>query len=225
MRRHVEAVLLLLVGGTLIKLVATGGYLRYVRPAMAPLLVCSGVVLIAVGAGSFARIRRDHAHGGPVGWLLLVPILLILVAPPPTVDTFGAARSGTAVSRPTGRFAPLPSTDPAPLTLTDYAARALYGHGSTLRTRRVLLTGFVTRGAPGQEYLTRMVITCCAADARPVKVRMAGRIPADLAADAWLSVIGRYDSHTDADPLNTNRIPYLDVLSYRRVAAPSQPYE
>ena len=45
MRRDTQAVLLLLVGGTLLKVAITGTYVRYVKPAHLPLLVIAGVVL------------------------------------------------------------------------------------------------------------------------------------------------------------------------------------
>jgi uncharacterized repeat protein (TIGR03943 family) len=211
LRRQAEAALLLLLGGTLLKLVLGGGYLRYVRPVMAPLLAAAGALLVLLGAATLWREfrRRDsgggHHHGGAqVGWLLLIPVLVLLVAVPPGVGAYNAGRSGSALPTPAaGGYPALPNHDPVDLTLLDYADRAIYGHGTTLAGHQLWLAGFITTSGPGRSYLTRMVITCCAADARPVKIRLAGQIPANLTANTWIVATGRYNHHQDHAPSTT----------------------
>ena len=79
MRRDAQHVLLVLVGGVLVKIVLDGSYLRYVRPWSAVPVLAAGVVLIAVAAIALVRdlrgrrtepaaMRRDADHhgGGPV---------------------------------------------------------------------------------------------------------------------------------------------------------------
>jgi uncharacterized repeat protein (TIGR03943 family) len=60
MRRDAQAVLLLLVGGTLLKVSFAGTYVRYVKPGQLPLLLIAGTVLIAVaGVTLWRHVRAD----------------------------------------------------------------------------------------------------------------------------------------------------------------------
>jgi uncharacterized repeat protein (TIGR03943 family) len=239
-KRPAQAIVLLLLGGTVAKLVLTGGHLRYVRTWMAvPLLVTAAtlVTLAVLTLVSEVRVRtagrrpapdHDHGHGhdgARIGWLLMVPALAVLLLAPPGIGSYTASRAGTALQPPSRGYPPLPAGNPVTLPVLDYADRAVFDHGHTLGTRPVRLTGFITAAGPGRLYLTRMVITCCAADARPVKIRLAGEVPASLPANTWLQATGTYDHHTDTDPANGGTIPYLDVLSYHTIPTPTQQYE
>jgi uncharacterized repeat protein (TIGR03943 family) len=275
MRRDTQAVLLLLVGATLLKVAIAGTYVRYVKPAHLPLLVITGVVLVGIaGVTLWRHIRAspapvvdveppeadnreraeaagraaaaheglhepehvadepdevDVGHGhdeSRVGWLLLVPALALLLFSPPALGSFQANRNGSALSVASGSdFAALPTGDPVRVTLLDYAARAVFDRGRSLAGRDVQLTGFVIAGVGGTPYLARLVVGCCAADARPIKVGMTGDLPGILAPDQWVEVVGRYTSQTDRDPVNGEIIPYVFVVSVREVPPPAEPYE
>jgi putative membrane protein len=139
-------------------------------------------------------------------------------------------RSGTALTEPLA-YPPLPAEkrghpqEPLRLGLADYAARAAYDAGRTLDGRRVRLTGFVALDGRGTPYLVRMTLNCCAADARPVKVGLTGRVPPVLQPDMWLEVTGTYTPTRTVDPVNRGPIPYVDIASARPVPAPSDPYD
>jgi uncharacterized repeat protein (TIGR03943 family) len=235
-KRETQAVLLVLVGGTLLKISVAGTYVRYVRVGLRPYLIAAGVVMLAVAAATLWQVlvRRPseeddhgHAHGRwDVAWLLLLPVVGLLLIAPPALGSFAAARSGTALPAANkSRFPPLPDGDPVRISVLDYASRAVYDHGHSLQGRQVLLSGFVLAGSGGQRYLVRMVITCCAADASPVKVALAGDVPADLAAGGWIEVLGRYNDQTVADTVNDEKIPYLTVQTTRVIPAPKQQYD
>jgi uncharacterized membrane protein YcgQ (UPF0703/DUF1980 family) len=70
-----------------------------------------------------------------------------------------------------------------------------------------------------------MVITCCAADAQPIKVGLAGTVPGGLKANDWLQVTGSYTARTDNDAVNGQAIPYLTVDTWTPIPAPTQQYE
>jgi len=251
-RKDAQAVLLLLLGGTLLKISFTGTYVRYVKPGLLPLLVAAGLVLIAVaGATLWQVIRRPlrilitgggahapnavpaeaqddgHVHTEPrVGWLLLVPALALLLFAPPALGAYSASRNGSALAgQERSEFAPLPPGDPARLSMLDYASRAVFDHGQSLSGRRVALSGFVIAGPDGQPYLARLVVSCCAADARPVKIGLAGDVPTDLVPDQWIEVVGAYTDRVDRDPVNGAVIPYIQVAGVTNVPAPAEPYE
>jgi uncharacterized membrane protein YcgQ (UPF0703/DUF1980 family) len=68
-------------------------------------------------------------------------------------------------------------------------------------------------------------MSCCAADSRPVKVALGGKVPGGLTADGWLRVDGRYPGTSTKDAVNGERIPYLEVVSARVISAPTEQYE
>jgi uncharacterized repeat protein (TIGR03943 family) len=259
-RREAQSLVLLLVGGTLIKIAMAGTYARYVKVGLRPYLLAAGAVLALVAVASLAQALRahlrpaaagnagddrgagqeheahhDHDHddghghgqrGLDVAWLLLVPVLALLLVAPPPLGPSAAARSGTALTAPASSdFTPLPDGDPVRVSLVDYATRAVHDKGRSLADRRVAVSGFVLAGEGGQWYLARMVVACCAADARPVKVALAGDLPADLQPGGWFEVTGRYLGRTAKDEVNAEAVPYLRVEAVRPIATPAQPYE
>jgi putative membrane protein len=234
--RRAQAVLLVLLGGALLRISLSGIYLRYVKAGLRPLLVCAGVMLLVAAVATIWyewRRRRagagqpdpGHGHHEPgIAWLLGLVVVVLVVVSPPALGSYTAFRTGTALQRPAG-FPALPAGDPLKLTVDDYAARAVYDHGRSLGRRPVELTGFISVGGHGVPYLTRLVLNCCAADARPVKVALTGQVPGDLRPDMWLQVVGRYAAKQTTDDVNHGPIPYLDVSSARTVAAPADQYE
>jgi uncharacterized repeat protein (TIGR03943 family) len=245
-KRDAQGVLLLLLGGTLLKIGLLGTYVRYVKPGLLPLLLVAGGALVVVGGATLWSVVRagwampavrarakghgpadGHDHEEPrVGWLLLVPTLTLLLFAPPALGAFQADRNGTALSSVADSdFVPLPDGDPVRLSLMEYASRAVFDSGRSLAGRRVVVSGFVIVRPGAQPYLARLVVTCCAADARPIKVGLDGPVPPELAADAWIEVEGTYTDRSDRDEVNGEVIPYLRVVSTRGIPAPEQQYE
>ena len=101
----------------------------------------------------------------------------------------------------------------------------MFDHGRSLTGRHVTLSGFVLPGDAGTWYLTRMVITCCAADAQPIKVGLAGTVPGGLKANDWIQVTGSYTAQQDRDPVNQAAIPFLAVDLSTPIPAPARQYE
>jgi uncharacterized repeat protein (TIGR03943 family) len=210
---------------------------RYVKAGQLPLLLAAGVVLVAVAVVTLvAEVRarstvddhdHDHHHGeSKVGWLLVVPALALLLFAPPAVGAFQANRNGTALSAQADTdYPPLPAGDPVTISLLDYAGRAVFDHGHSLAGRTVRLTGFIIPGAGGHPYLARMVVACCAADARPVKVGLTGEVPGGLKQEQWVQVTGTWLDQADHDAVNNELIPYVAVSSLEEIAAPDNQYE
>ncbi|MGW3891502.1 TIGR03943 family putative permease subunit [Micromonospora chokoriensis] len=174
-------------------------------------------------------LHDEHTHHEPrVAWLLLLPALGLLLVTPPALGSYAAGQAGTALTAQQDDnydYPPLPAGDPATITVFDYAARALFDKGQSIGDRRVQLTGFITPGPDGQPILARMILSCCAADGRPVKLGMAGNAPTGLADDTWIQVTGRYSDRVTRDPINDEEIPYIEVETWRQVNAPKDPYE
>ncbi|MDG9675914.1 TIGR03943 family protein [Micromonospora sp. DH14] len=174
-------------------------------------------------------LHDEHTHHEPrVAWLLLLPALGLLLVTPPALGSYAAGQAGTALTAQQDYdydYPPLPAGDPATINVFDYAARALFDKGQSIGNRRVQLTGFITPGPDGQPILARMILSCCAADGRPVKLGMAGNAPTGLADDTWIQVTGRYTDRVTRDPINDEEIPYIEVETWRQVIAPKDPYE
>lgn len=244
MSAQAQGVVLLLLGGAVLRAVWTDEHLRYVKPQLGPFLVAAGILLVAAavvtllhehrreragaGADDGAGAEGPHAHHQPqAGWLLILPIVGLLLVSPPALGSYSAGQTGTILSSEQPSYSgALPDADPARITVLDYAARAVFGQGRSLGGRRVELTGFLVPGPDGEPLLVRMVLSCCAADGRPVKVGMTGEgTPAGQPADTWVRVVGVYSSHTTRDPVNGEPIPYLRVQSWQRIDPPTHQYE
>jgi uncharacterized repeat protein (TIGR03943 family) len=240
MNRQAQAVVLLLVGGAVLRSSLTDMYLRYVKQGLRPLLIVAGALLVIAAImtlwyefrGAKARDDRSdgddhgpgHSHEPWVAWLLILPVFALLLVAPQALGSYAASRNGTALQQ-VSDFPPLPPGDPAKISMLDYASRAVFDEGRSIGDRKVQLTGFVLKGADGKPYLARMILTCCAADARPVKVGLAGQVPTDLKPDTWFEVTGRYTKKSVKDDINGETIPYLDVVDFQRVTAPNEQYE
>ncbi|MFF5982892.1 TIGR03943 family putative permease subunit [Streptomyces olindensis] len=229
MNRLAQTALLFLLGATLLHAGTTDLYLRYVKSGLRPLVLLAGAVLIATAAATLWYDRRRgrtavHHHEPRVSWLLTLPVLALILVAPPALGSYSAAHTGTALTKPFG-FPDLPDDGPLRLGVADYAGRAVYDDGRSLRGRRLKITGFVTLDRAGTPYLVRMGLNCCAADAQPVKIALTGDVPPVLSPDTWLEVTGRYTPRRTKDPVNDGPIPYIEVTGSRPVPTPHDPYD
>ena len=244
MNRQAQAVVMLLFGGAIVKASLSDLYLRYVKEGLRPFLIMAGALLIAAAVMTlWYELRRParpadtdaeadpdghgHAHEPQVGWLLILPVLALLLVAPPALGAYAAGQSGSVLTAENSAsdFPALPPGDPAPLALLDYASRAVFDQGKSLTGRTLELTGFITSGPDGQPMLARMVLACCAADGRPIKVGLAGEFPAGVPEDTWVKVVGTYTPRTAKDPVNGAALPYLAVTSWQELPVPDQQYE
>jgi uncharacterized repeat protein (TIGR03943 family) len=161
-----------------------------------------------------------------VAWLLVLPLAVLLIVAPKPAGAFEAGRAGSALPpAPSSPYGPLPAGDPVTISVVDYASRAVFDAGRTLTGRHIQLTGFLTAAPGGGWYLTRMLVTCCAADAQPIKVGLSGALPDGVRADGWVTVVGAYSTQTAKDAVNGATIPFLSVTSAQLVSQPADPYE
>ncbi|MER5200664.1 TIGR03943 family putative permease subunit [Streptomyces sp. NPDC002755] len=250
MRRFVQVGLLVLAGlGLLHTSLFTDEYLRYVKEGMRPLLVASGALLVVLGVaeawaappkeehaepGHAEQGHEDEGHGHEghghdhsgvprVAWLLFLPVLSLLFYAPPALGSYTASREpAKAVAVQEDAFDPLPATSPLPITLTDFTQRVQQDRSRAIRGRSVVMTGFVSP-APGKRdgwYLTRIVVSCCAADASSVKVLVQG--VAAPKADTWVNVTG---SWRGSGTLGTSSAAVaLEARGVQRVRKPSNAY-
>lgn len=250
MRRETPSLALLLVGAWIMKIALTDDYKMYVKDSFGPWLAVAGAILVAVALAGLAMLsvgrRVDHAehadhpehaveeghadsghghdHRSYVGWLLLAPLVAFTLIIPRPLGAYSAERASAPPPMPADQsFEELPAGDPVELTLRDYTSRTLWDDAQTLQGRTVQLVGFVTPRDAGGYYITRQVIACCAADALPVQVYVAGDPPA-FAADTWIQVVGT-SAPTVRDETDSFDIAAVTAQSVTTVTPPASPYE
>lgn len=178
------------------------------------------------GEGEGARQAHDHGRGPRIGWLLIVPFVLLGVVTPGPLGAFSAERDSgrIATKGETPLFEPLTEGDErVGLAVGEYAMRALYDNPKNLEGKTFSLTGFASDLAEGEGWaLTRMSLNCCAGDAQAIKVRVVGApAPAD---NEWVTLTGRWQkASTPADDPET--LPVIEASDLQQISAPTNPYE
>ncbi|MDX3663991.1 TIGR03943 family protein [Streptomyces sp. ID05-26A] len=233
MRRETQNILLVLLGGALLKISFSGLYLRYVQKSLLPLLIAAGVIMIGLALFAIVQdIRRgkaaseddhEHSHSSRSTWLMLLPVLAVFLISPPALggDVVNSAADTNQTQRSRNLLGELPSGDVIPLSMTEFVTRTAWDESGTLDGRRVKLTGFLLR-AEGETYVARLAISCCAADARPLKVKVVGDVPA-LPDEQWVEVTGQVVPKSANE--KNSWVPSFTVESFTPVAEPVEPYE
>lgn len=249
MSRDVGGVLLVLVGGAVLRISVGDVYLRYVKESLRPWLLVSGAILVLLGLLTLLDVWRasraepdaaaseadaephsddqhDHDdHGAPrAAWLLLLPVLAIFLIAPPALGAYSAERETAVVTAPASDsdVPPLPPGGPVDLLLSDYASRAIWDDGRTLEGRTVALTGFVSAAPDGGWYLTRLSLSCCAADAIATKITVKDA-PYAPPSDTWVTVTGQWVPGGGTQ--SETAIPWVKASEMAEVPVPKNPYE
>jgi uncharacterized repeat protein (TIGR03943 family) len=152
----------------------------------------------AVGRLVVARSARPESldlREGVVMSLLVAPVVILLAVPPATLGTFSAPKKATYSGSSAGFYWTFDET--SEVTLLMVAAAQTSDEGSQVLAKRagseVDFVGFVARNAdtPSDELLlTRYVITCCAADATVVQIRVVNVTPGLFDQEDWVEVKG-----------------------------------
>jgi uncharacterized repeat protein (TIGR03943 family) len=233
-----RSLLLVVLGSTAAWLWWSGAALNYVRPSLEPYLLASGVVLLLLGLlpplGLLGRqpsrpAGQDHRHeGARVGWLLLLPMLVLVLVQPAALGASAVSSRSAVPGGGDDTYPPLapPVRGAVPMTMAEVVTRALHDRRRSLEGVRVRVVGFAAPGDNAEGYrLTRFVIFCCAADAEALQVAVRGD-PVKRPPDQWLEVEGRWLPRPvagvdDLDPPP----PVLAVDAVRPIAQPRLPYE
>jgi uncharacterized repeat protein (TIGR03943 family) len=246
MRRETQNILLILVGGALLKISINGTYLRYVKPSQQIWLLVAGAVMVALALVSIGRdlvsVRRgeldehdhddahdhgEHHHSARSAWLMLLPVLAIFLVAPPALGADSVLRADPNAAQSsasdTSLFPPLPQGDNLPVQLNDFSARASFDSGHSLDNRVVALTGFVVH--QGKDvYVARLAIACCAADAFPVKIKLVNAADVSgLKDDTWVNVLATL---VPGSATRENEyVPAVVVTHVQKITQPEDPYE
>jgi uncharacterized repeat protein (TIGR03943 family) len=153
-------------------------------------------------------------------------LAIALVAPAP-LGAFAAGRQpANALVPPAAPLPPLPAptAGAVDLTLSEFGLRAVYDEHRSLAGVPVRLVGFAAPAREGDGFLlVRFVLTCCAADGRPVRVAIRRTNPPYPKPDTWVEVVGTWRPGPAGG--ESGRPPELIAQQVRPVPAPERPYE
>lgn len=171
---------------------------------------------------------HDHGHHGPrVAWLLCLPVLAVFAIAPPELGAFTATRADATrqIAPPESAGYALPEgTDPVKMSVAEFAGRsyeAQLGGESTLLNRKVRLVGFATPRKEGGWYLTRLQMSCCAADSIAVRIAVHGA--PSPAKGTWVEVTGTWSP--PAAPAEGANVHEIQAAAVTTVRKPANPYE
>ena len=173
-----------------------------------------------------ARVREVE----PIGWraalstaAIVLPVVVMVATPPVSLGAFAAGRRGALTLGPAGAATSPTDMAGGRIELVDVAGalrdrsamRALVERAGS----RVSWIGFVNRepGMPADEFfLTRFLVTCCAADAVSLQVRVVEAPPGEFRVDDWVRVDG------SVYPLGSEVL--VDASGVTKVPRPKRPY-
>lgn len=228
---------MLAVGAMAVRLAATGEFGAFVQQRMRWPLLLAGAVLVVLGIAEAIRADAEHRADGAsrgrsvapaVGWLLLVPMFVLISVAPTALGASAVSRTDGYQSTERSRFSALPTgTEPIPMAFLPFVDRAVWDDERSLLDRPVLLEGFVVNDerAPDGFVLTRFVVACCAADALPVQVAVRG-VGAPLPDDTWVRAVVVWRPPPEPYDLTQPWIVEADLARYEVLpGAPDSPYE
>ena len=230
MRRETQNVLLFLLGIATALMVVKGTYVHYVKPSLLPWLIVAAVVLVVLASVSIIRDIKGrypdgHAHRGWMVWLLLIPVAAIAFVIPPPIGANGATPEVGASAQPQKRaFPPLPPDRAPMVSLPELMMRAASDSAGSLDGRLITVTGFTMTGS-GAPDLGRVVIVCCAADARLARVHLSGpavAVAASYPEDTWVRIEGSVIPGSST--ASTSFVPTLTVDSVTKIDKPANTY-
>jgi uncharacterized repeat protein (TIGR03943 family) len=205
-------------------LLASGRWALYLSSRVKWVVPLGAIVLTVVALGRLATARsgQPEAWGGRQAWGLgavVLPAVAVLVFQPMTLGS--SLASSQSLSR--GILSSAPDLSSGEITLEGVAAAQWSQEGTkALMERagsRVSFDGFVALrdGMPADEFLlTRFIISCCAADALSVQVRVVGAPPGQFKLDEWVRVSGTLY------PLGNQVV--VDASKVERIPQPKNPY-
>lgn len=229
-------------------LLGYGSYLMYlffsrkiqlfVHPDYMVLTLVGGIVLVVVGVlNLFSNFSKSHrAHGGleklrlrDVG-IVLLPLLFIVSIEPKPLSTATALLRSTGlnsdlgISRQTSKVSQF-AINTENRSLLDWIQ--LFNDApepERYKDLKAKLSGFVLKDPtlPADYFLiSRFVISCCAADARPVGIPVKYDPQKNsFKNDQWIELEGVFD----IDTFNGDRQPVLMLQNAHDISIPENPY-
>jgi uncharacterized repeat protein (TIGR03943 family) len=226
MNIRTQGVVLTMFAAVCARLAFTDVYLRYVNAWMKwPLLITSAILLVLAARVVFKSdvTAEDDDKAPPAAWFLVLPVVAVFVVSPPALGAYAAERNPVVVTPEDDGMAMLPRDENGVIKMQvgEFASRAQWD--DTLRGHKVALHGFVSKDKAGHWYVTRLAISCCAADALAYRVKVAGA--EEPTRDTWVRVTGTWVKSDDKDIPRVKEPPLIQAESVEPAEQPRNPYE
>jgi putative membrane protein len=218
---------------------ANGQLTWYINARFIPLTIF-GIIMLAVLAQTvFAEIKRsrqraqagehdhDHASAPSNLWFMLVPLLIGVLIPARPLDSAAFATKGFNTNAPlvsADSSALLFETDSEERNVLDWIKLFNYEENVTqFIGQKASVIGFVYFNedlSENQFFVSRFVVSCCAADGFAIAMAAEWDDAAALQQDSWVLVKGTIEAIT----INDRRVPMIVAESVQEVPVPNQPY-
>ena len=235
-----RAAMMCVVGAITLRLVITGEFGNFVQQHMQLPLTIAAVLLIFFGVVEVIGDLRDGRHdpessrravAPTVGWLLGLPVLVLLSVAPAALGATAAERVDPIVpsepASPEAFIEPIDSGDgPIQMPVYDFMSRALWDDGSDFSEVEVELEGLVVNSPEVDDgfLLTKFAVSCCAADGLPLQVMLHG-LDSTYDNDQWVRVAVQWRPPDDG-VVDTDDYVEADVIEIEVVDdPPDNPYE
>lgn len=213
----------------------------YINARFVPLTVF-GIVFLAVLAQTvFTEIRRSrrreqeegghehHEHAPAFGnlWIMLIPLAIGILIPPRPLDSSAFTSKGFNTSAPlvsSDSSARIFETESEERNILDWLKLFNFEEDVTRFVgQSASVVGFVyfdEQLEANQFYVSRFVVSCCAADGFAIAMPVQWDDSVTLEQDSWVRVKGTIEAVT----LNGSRVPMILAESVQSVPVPEQPY-
>ena len=239
MYRSFQALLLLALCLFFAGKASNGQLTYYINLRFVPLTIFGMVFLAVLAQNLFSELRRtrgsaeesEHDHyDKPAAanlWFMLVPLAIGILIPTRPLDSSAFATKGFNTTGPlvsSDSSAQLIETESQDRNVLDWLK--IFNYETDLTPylgQRSSVIGFVYRDdqlSENQFYVSRFVITCCAADGFAIAMVAESPEAASFKQDAWVLVKGPVSSIT----LNDRPVPLIKAESVQAVSVPEQPY-
>lgn len=214
----------------------------YINSRFVPLTIIGIVFLALMAQTIFSENRRsrqhelehpehhhehDHAPSSAALWIMIIPLAIGLLIPARPLDSSAFTTKGFNTS------APLVSSDSsAQIFETESQERnilqwlKLFNYQDDITEfigQEASVVGFVYFGdelEADQFFVSRFVVSCCAADGFAIAMPVRWEKSNSLEQDAWVVVKGKIESID----LNDTRTPMIVAESVEPADVPAQPY-
>lgn len=227
--------------------IASGHINRLLSPMFRWYVLVAAVLLLVLSA-LYVLLYQPAANPAPplaptgrlrqIGrWLvLLIPVVAASILSPSALSSTTLANRATSDS--TAGVTPMPTwkssndtnvkealaadpNQPVPVEVTDLITLSRSPEQSkAFEGRKVRTVGFFAKPPGSEPKVVRWIMWCCAADAQPASVELAGNTGNDWKDAQWLEVIGTARFPTKLG----HAIPQIEVESIKPTDEPDEPY-
>ena len=213
----------------------------YINARFIPLTLF-GILFLAILAQTvFTEVRRsrqqdgneeynhhhEHEHSSAGLWIMLIPLLIGVLIPPRPLDSSAFTSKGLNSNTPlvsADSSAQLFETESEERNILDWLKLFTYNEDVVQFTdQKASVIGFVYFDeslGENQFYISRFVVSCCAADGFAIAIPVQWNNLAALEQDSWVQVKGTIEPII----IDERNVPLLIAESIQSVPIPEQPY-